>query len=163
MFHWSSVFPQTETSWMNRCRSTRLAVRRSQQKQYLCQSDSRLIFKRFFEQHGKTSESKQNRLHQHGAQDRQSAPDAGRVPSDSPPSVPRRETAGNIAWMWDESGREVRASSTFKAVQRARNPPTACSLSVQEDRTLMPALSVRETHTPRISSNESTGSAFPGA
>ena len=40
--------------------------------------------------------------------------------------------------MYDESGCEVRVSSTFKALQRAKNPPTARSLSVQEARTSRP-------------------------
>ncbi|MCY4565372.1 MAG: FAD:protein FMN transferase, partial [Gammaproteobacteria bacterium] len=49
-----------------------------------------------------------------------------------------RLSAGNNGWMYDESGCEVRASSTFKALQRAKNPPTARSLSVQEARTSRP-------------------------
>ena len=37
-----------------------------------------------------------------------------------------------------KSGRTVRFSGTFKALQRARNPPKAYPLSVPEDRTVCP-------------------------
>ena len=61
------------------------------------------------------------------------------------PGCPGRGRAGNNGATRNESGRAVRASGTFKALQRARNPPKARSLGVPEARTACP-LGVGETH-----------------
>ena len=61
------------------------------------------------------------------------------------PGRPGRGRAGNNGAIRKESGRAVRASGTFKALQRARNPPKASPLSVPEDRTACP-LGVRESY-----------------
>ena len=85
---------------------------------------------------GAASRSATGSLHAEGAPSRSPA---GPLHASPEPGAPGRGRASNNnGRLWDESGCEVRASGTFKAVQRAPEPPTARSLSVPEDRTSYP-------------------------
>ena len=92
---------------------------------------------------GAASRSATGSLHAEGAPSR--SPGGPLHASPEPGAPGRGRASNNNGRLWDESGCEVRASGTFKAVQRAPEPSTARSLSVPEDRTSYP-LGAREAH-----------------